>query len=249
MTSTERFGQAPVADSGTPESAWSGRTGFPPLDEDGCQALVLVAPHPDDEILGVGGWASALAARGIAVTILSVTDGEGSHPGSPTLTPSELAALRRAESLRAASHLGLPDPIRLGLPDGGVAEHEANLAELIRPHLAAGVWCAAPIRNDGHPDHEAASRAAAHAVQDSGAVLIEYPIWLWHWSFPGDTAIPWHRARRIPLTPERHRAKGKAASEFTTQVADLSAHPADRAILPQHVLDRLLRDHETVFIS
>ena len=247
MTSTERFSQAPVAEYGTPENTWSGRTDFPPLDDGGCPALVLVAPHPDDEILGVGGWASALAASGVPVTILSVTDGEASHPGSPTLTPPALAALRRAESDRAAGYLGLPTPTRLGLPDGGVAAHEAQLAELIRPHLAAGVWCAAPLRNDGHPDHEASYRAAAHAAQDAGALLIEYPIWLWHWSFPGDEAIPWHRARRIDLAPERHQAKVQAAGEFITQVEDLSKHPADRTILPQHVLARLLRDHETVF--
>lgn len=248
MTGTERFSRAPLTECGTPESTWSGRTDFPALDDEGCSALVLVAPHPDDEILGVGGWASALAASGIPVTILSVTDGGASHPGSPTLTPSELAARRRTESDRAAGHLGLPTPTRLGLPDGGVAAHESQLAELIRPHLAPDVWCAAPLRNDGHPDHEATYRAAAQAAQDAGARLIEYPIWLWHWSFPDDPAIPWQLARRIALTPDRQHAKVRAANEFATQIEDLSEHPADRAILPRHVLARLLRDHETVFV-
>lgn len=247
MTSMERFGQS-AQSGGTCESTWSGHTKFPPLEDAACSALVLLAPHPDDEVLGIGGWASDLAGRGIPVTILSVTDGEASHPGSPTLMPPQLAARRRGESVRAARHLDLPDPVRLGLPDGGVAEHEDKLAELIRPHLVSGVWCAAPLRNDGHPDHEAVARAAACAAQDAGAVLIEYPIWLWHWSVPGDPAISWHRARSIALTPEQHQAKTRAVGEFATQIQDLSEHPADRTVLPPHILARLLRDHETVFV-
>lgn len=248
MTSAERFSQTPVVDLGTPESTWSGHAAFPVLEDAGCRKLVLVSPHPDDEILGLGGWASMLAARGIPVAILSVTDGEASHPGSPSMTPMELAARRRAESDCAASQLGLPAPVRLGLPDGGVTAHETRLADLVRPHLAPSVWCAAPLRNDGHPDHEATFRAVARAAHQTGAVLIEYPIWLWHWSFPGDETIPWHRARRIPLAPGRHQAKRNAVGEFTTQLEDLSEHPADRAILPPHVLLRLTRDHETVFV-
>lgn len=246
MTSVERFGQSAHLE-GTCESTWSGHTRFPPLEYDACSALVLLAPHPDDEVLGVGGWACDLAAKGIPVTILSVTDGEASHPGSPTLTPLQLAARRRGESVRAARHLAVPAPIRLGFPDGAIADHEGELAEAIRPYLAAGVWCAAPLGNDGHPDHEAVSRAAALAARAGGATLIEYPIWLWHWSVPGDPAIPWERARTIALTPEQFRAKAEAVGEFTTQIQDLSEHPADRTVLPAYVLDRLLRDHETVF--
>ena len=248
MTSAERFSASPVAAGGTPESHWSGNTQFQRLELHECPALVLVAPHPDDEVLGIGGLASELAQRGIAVTILSVTDGEASHPGSATLTPAALAARRREESDRAAGCLGLPAPIRCGLPDGAVATHEATLADRIHSHLSPGTWCAAPLRSDGHPDHEAVGRAAAQAARDTGSTLIEYPIWLWHWSFPGDPTVPWHRARSVPLARDRMAAKWAAVAEFSTQIADLSEHPSDRAVLPPHVLARLLRDHETVFV-
>lgn len=74
------------------------------------------------------------------------------------------------------------------------------------------------------------------------------PIWLWHWAFPGDSAVPWDRARTFPLTRHRRRAKQAAVAEFATQIVDLSDDPADRAVLPPHVLARLTRDHETVFV-
>ncbi|NMM85600.1 GlcNAc-PI de-N-acetylase [Rhodococcus sp. SRB_17] len=248
MTSTQRFESSPVADGGTPESRWAGSTLFDPLDDRQCPALVLVAPHPDDEVLGVGGWASELSARGVPVTILSVTDGDASHPDSPTVTPHELATRRRDESNRAAQCLGLASPFRLGLPDGAVADHEDTLAARIRFYLQAGYWCAAPFRTDGHPDHEAAGRAAARAAHEARAVLVEYPIWLWHWSFPGDPSVPWPRARSFALTKDRLDAKRAAAGMFASQISDLSEHPADRAILPPHVLARLIRNHETVFV-
>lgn len=40
--------------------------------EDG--PLLVVAPHPDDEVLGAGGLIRAWAARGARVSVLSVSD-------------------------------------------------------------------------------------------------------------------------------------------------------------------------------
>ncbi|PTR27684.1 LmbE family N-acetylglucosaminyl deacetylase [Rhodococcus sp. OK519] len=247
-TTSERFGAVPVEAGGTPESEWAGNTSFAHLDVHTCPELLVAAPHPDDEVLGVGALASELAARGTPVSILSVTDGEASHPDSPTVTPDALAAMRRTESERAAQRLGLPAPDRLGLPDGSVSDHEKELAEMITERLRPGAWCAAPYRHDGHPDHESVGRAAAYAARQAGAVLIEYPIWLWHWSYPLDPSVPWHRARTFHPTGRRQRLKRDAVAEFTSQTADLSPDPADRAILPPRILDRLLRDHETVFV-
>ncbi|WP_234009984.1 PIG-L family deacetylase, partial [Streptomyces sp. SA3_actF] len=42
--------------------------------------VVVVAAHPDDEVLGAGGALALLAAAGNPLTVVTVTDGEGSHP-------------------------------------------------------------------------------------------------------------------------------------------------------------------------
>ena len=54
MVNSKLFAQKPVDDGGTPESTWRewGRS-FPELDLTGCSRLIIVAPHPDDEILGL----------------------------------------------------------------------------------------------------------------------------------------------------------------------------------------------------
>ncbi len=58
----------------------------------------------------------------------------------------------------------------------------------------------APWRHDGHPDHEAAGRAAAAAARRTGARLLEYPLWLWHHTAPDDLPeAHWAGLRGLPL--------------------------------------------------
>jgi len=93
-----------LSGEGTSEQAWLGWSelaGRPKLRMPAPPATaVVIAPHPDDEVLGVGGLLTLLARTGTAVHIVAVTDGEASHPGSPTLTPRALAARRISERAR-----------------------------------------------------------------------------------------------------------------------------------------------------
>lgn len=244
-----RFAQTPIDTPGTPEAAWQ-RWGlsFPTFSLLGCNHLVVVAPHPDDEILGVGGLMAIAAAARIPVSIIAVTDGEASYPDSAELPADLLAALRPDELRCALVELGLSARIvRLGIPDGGVADHETDLTAMLTDELAqnpSGTWCAGPWRNDGHPDHDATGRACERACRLTRTRFIEYPVWMWHWADPGDAAVPWSTARTIRLpTPIRH-AKAMAVSRFRSQI---DAPPGDAEILPPHVLARLLRSTETIF--
>lgn len=253
--STQWAGIGP-GDRGTPHASWDAWLGARAPDPEltvpaGTRRLVVVAPHPDDEILGVGVTATRFAAAGVEVAIVAVTDGDASHPDSPTVTPAQLAALRVSESRRACVVLGLPEPVRVGLPDGGVHAHEARLAEAIAEAVggAPGPNCVvlSTWRGDGHPDHEASGRAAAEACAATGARLLEYPVWTWHWAEPGDPRVPWDRRRRVVLTESEFAAKQAAVGEFVTQIAPLSDQPGDEAILPDWILGRLVTREETVF--
>jgi hypothetical protein len=59
--------------------------------------------------------------------------------------------------------------------------------------------------------------------------------------------VPWHRARRLDLTPAARRAKEAAIQAFPSQIHDLGPAPADAAILPPPVLARFRRSFEVVF--
>lgn len=241
-------------DAGTPEAAWlldGGLDGLPPLDLAGVRHLVLFAAHPDDESLGAGGLLAAAAAAGSAVDVVVATNGEASHPASPTRTPAELAAVRRAEVAAAVAAAAPGAAVHLlELPDGRLAGHaaaaEAALRALVRGKN--GLLLAAPWRADGHTDHDAAGEIAARVATDTGARLLEYPVWLWHWGAPGAQEVPWDRCRRLDLPPAALAAKRAALASHVSQTEPLSDQPGDEALLSSAMQEHFERPFE-VFIE
>jgi GlcNAc-PI de-N-acetylase len=74
----------PIDAPGTDEDAWAGWSMLEALPDAGLAdvaSAVIVAAHPDDEILGAGGLISILSASGARLRLVAVTDGEGSHRG------------------------------------------------------------------------------------------------------------------------------------------------------------------------
>lgn len=235
---------------GTAESLWrpwlASRT-WPALDLGstfGDRRVVVLAAHPDDEVLGVGGLLRRLAGCGSSIAMVWATDGEASHPGSTRLAPERLGELRRAESVAAIGKLGIsPEATHhLGLPDSGLATRLSELLDALRTVIDESDVVIAPWRGDGHPDHEAVGEAAARL----GVRLIEYPIWTWHWALPADDRVPWARARAV--TDIDLAAKSEAIDAFGTQVRPIGPDPVDAAVLPPHVLERFARPDELVFL-
>ncbi len=247
MSNCHRFAAVPLAGGGTPVRDWLAADRLPALDLGDCPSLVIVSPHPDDETLGLGATAAQLAAAGVEVQLVSVTDGGAAHPDLSPFERLQFERTRRAELSRAAKLLGVPPPVCLGLPDGELAGHEDVLADRLAGILDSrpDVWCAATWRGDGHPDHEAVGRAAAEAARRTGAVFVEYPVWMWHWASPGDAAVPWHRARSVSLSRSALGRKNHAAQCFRSQFE--SATPDSPPLLPSFVLRRLLAVGEVVF--
>src|SRR5262249_46228089 len=213
-----------------------------------CPGLVLVAPHPDDETLGLGATAAQLVASGVDVQVVWVSDGGAAQPGASPLQRIRMESIRRSELLRATGVLGIRPPVSLGLPDGQLAEHEDRLTDLLVEILedaAPRTWCAATWRGDGHRDHEAVGRAAAAACARAGAALVEYPVWMWHWASPADPAVPWDQAYTLSISGWALDRKRHAAQCFRSQFEPGSG--GSGPVLPAFVLRRLLAVGEVVF--
>lgn len=244
-----RFAAVPLTTPGTPAQSWiDWLRGRPVLDVRECPALVVVAPHPDDETLGLGAMAAMVRARGIEVTVLELSNGGAAYPELSRLERVWLERDRRAEVLRATARLGVAEPLWLNLPDGDLAAHHDAMVEAIGDVLSgrpAGAWCAATWRGDGHPDHEAAGRAAAEAAARSSARLLEFPVWTWHWALPGDAAVPWETMSTVPHDRTAFARKQEAVKEFRSQLhgPDATTEPG----LPDFVVRRLLAVGEVVF--
>lgn len=148
--------------------------------------LVVVAPHPDDESLGLGGLLAAARSVGLGATVVFLTDGEASHVGSPTYPPSRLAQLRQAEAIEAIAALGVPaaNAHFFGLGD-------SRLSSLERAHFMAAVQRLDDILpdvptllcvtadTDPHSDHRAAAELVCHVPARESTTVMHFPVWTW----------------------------------------------------------------------
>lgn len=185
----------------------------------GARALLVVAPHPDDETIAAHGLIARCRRRGVAVRVLIVSDGAGSHRGSVRWPRDRLIGERRRETRVAMRHIGVAAGAIgfLDLPDGAVAAHvdvvrraiSRALSTLPRPVLAL-----APSPRDDHPDH----RAVAAAARPLGGVRWRaYPVW------PAGQRLP--GARRLTLTAQERLAKRQAIRRYRTQTGRITDDP------------------------
>jgi len=243
-----------IAGAGTPAAAWRDDPQLarvapvaPAQLFASSKRVVVVAPHPDDEILACGGLLQAAALHGLAHLLVAVTDGEASHPGSQAWPPARLRLERPRETLAALACLGIDQPavLRLAFADGGVAACEDALAERLAAILRPGDLVVTTWRYDAHPDHEACARACTSAAAASGASLFETPVWGWHWSAPGDGAMPLAQARKLALTPAVLARKRAALVCFRSQTG--ADGRSDGPVLAAHAIERILHPFELYF--
>lgn len=221
---------------------------MPPLELDPAARLVVVSPHPDDEVLACGGLIAHHVARGGDVAVIAVTDGEASHAGDAAWPPERLAAARRAERLAGLSSLGVAaESVRgLHLPDGGIAAHRSTLAEHLRRALSPGDVVVSTWALDGHPDHDATGAEVMQVGVQCGCRVLAAPVWTWHWSAPADPRVPWQRLRVFRLSPAQRQAKRAALACHTTQRAPRTQGRG--SVLDGAILARAERIQEVYFV-
>jgi LmbE family N-acetylglucosaminyl deacetylase len=124
------------------------------------QRVVVVAPHPDDESIAVGGTLALHRRAGSDVTTLFVTNDPIAADGT---------WLRKPEAEAAAKVLGFQRRF-LGFTDGQTSHQEDAitdaLADAIRELRPDVVFC--PFPGDHHRDHQAVSVSTARAVAKAG---------------------------------------------------------------------------------
>lgn len=115
------------------------------------ERVLVLAPHPDDEVLGVGGTIAKLVAGGATVTVAIVTT------AVPPVFTEEVARLGREEGLAAHRVLGVTDSRFLLFPAAGLdavlhRELNAGLKELFDELRPTTVFV--PFAGDMHLDHQ-----------------------------------------------------------------------------------------------
>ena len=144
---------------------------FPPLlPKDPLRGPVLVlAAHPDDEVIGAGGMLAWHRRQGHDVTVLHMTDGA---QGDPDGRVSDIQRIRREEGIEALRRLDGDRPRawdlrHWDLPDGCLPEHRGDvvarlgaLFDEIRPATLYSFYF-----NEAHRDHRLVAHAAADVAE------------------------------------------------------------------------------------
>ncbi|MEH3105130.1 MAG: PIG-L family deacetylase [Sphingomonas phyllosphaerae] len=193
------------------------------------RALLVVAPHPDDEAIAAHGLIARLARRGVRIAVVVVSDGAASHPASTAWPRARLIRERERETRRAMRRLGVPAAALtfLGLPDGRLDAHRADVRHgiaraaraLPTPLLALAPSCA-----DAHPDHRVVAAAAARLPN---VHWWRYPVW------PAGQRL--RGARVLALSTQQRLAKRHAIRSYRTQAGRITDDPGGFAMSRQQI--------------
>lgn len=211
-------------DPPTPESQWCAAPAWAQVELLDLSAVaerwgrvVVASAHPDDETLGAGALIADLAERGAHVTVVVATAGERSHDVADEAARSRLADRRRREVERAVSMLAPRAHVEhWHYADTQLASSVEALATALGEHLQDDALLLAPWVRDGHGDHDALGRAAQQAARSTGATVAHYPVWMWHWSTPGELA--WSELVAAEASCTALHRKRAALQCFTSQI-------------------------------
>ena len=226
--------------AGTPEIIWQNALAQQPCWAPRRGPLLVVSPHPDDEVLGAGGLMRMWCAWNYPVTLVSVTDGEAAYPDWRNLKDRRRAELDRALGVLSPSVIRT---VRLALADGGGEANRAALEGALSTLSANRPTLIAPYESDGHPDHEATGKACLNMACALQLPIARFPIWAWHQRHPRH--FQGARFGCFALDRASHAAKGDAMACFTSQLAPGAPRVP---IVPNHVLDYFRRDFEAFLL-
>lgn len=140
--------------------------------------ILVVAPHPDDDALGMGGSIAQLAAAGEAVRTIYLTAGEKGCPGDD----EDLTANRRLqEADNAAVTLGLSGWICWHYPDGQLSQRSDSVVLQLAAYFALQKPDTIYVPHDAeaHTDHKTASMLVRRALERSvySPTVLMYEVW------------------------------------------------------------------------
>ncbi len=183
----------------------------------GSRVLVL-APHPDDEVLGCGGALADLNARGAHVDVVLVTDGAAGARDENER--GRIASERMEESRRALAALGGGSVHAGGIRDRAAGERLADVEALLSRWLVEAspdlVFAPSPVET--HPDHRAVAYAllavAARPSPDPAAAALARATVAFY-----EVSQPFRPNVLVDITPVLAR-KRQAILEFASQAAE-----------------------------
>lgn len=172
--------------------------------------ILILAPHPDDEVFGCSGLIQQQFSADKEVYIIFMTRGEFSHNGCCDIDKEILKSERAKLTYNALSLLGVKqnNVYKLSYPDGSLfysleeTRKLKNLIELINPDAIF-----VPHSGEGWNDHIETQNIAKELIKDKNIELYAYCIWFWYYNV---WSIDWKNAFILQMTSGQKKLKNKA---------------------------------------
>ncbi|MFT7540694.1 MAG: LmbE family N-acetylglucosaminyl deacetylase [Gammaproteobacteria bacterium] len=129
--------------------------------------VLILAPHPDDDVIGMGGSAALHVEQGDDVHVIVVYSGLSGDP-EQRWDPSEYGPMRQREARAGGAHLGLSSYEFWDYPEGHspapyeVLKAAVHLGECIQKLAPDVVYC--PWIGEHHLDHHVLARVTRLAL-------------------------------------------------------------------------------------
>ena len=180
---------------------------------------VIIAPHPDDEVIGCAGLIQTLIERDTPPHVIILTGGEGSHRGCCDISAEDIIKARHQLTLKAAEILGLPQSHIhcLHYPDGAVdfAHSETEKLKILLEELSPKAIFL-PHNGEGWNDHVRVAGIIKKLIKQHLVDVYEYCVWMWYYNVWN---LDYNNARILKMTPAQHQRKLKAIEQYVTPLA------------------------------
>lgn len=180
---------------------------------------VIIAPHPDDEVIGCAGLIKALVERGTPPHVIVMTGGEGAHRGCCELEESEIIVERRKLTMKVAKTLGLSESYIhfLDYPDEHIALDCAETKKLAQLLLRLSPQTVLiPHWGEGWSDHIEAAEIVKDLLRDKNASIYEYCVWMWYYNVWN---LDYKNAYIVKMNKTMHERKLRAIEQYITPLA------------------------------
>lgn len=177
--------------------------------------VLILAPHPDDEVFGCAGAIMQHVAQGDSITVLLATQGDAAQAHDDDSAKQSYIQARLQESRDAAKILGYVDLLQWEYADRHLNCDDALVQRLYNLMCEQHIQqLYAPSLHEIHPDHYALAQAAYLAVRHHYTQTPEQALSLIMY----EVGVPLHPNRLLDITPYRSR-KQAAMQCFSSQLS------------------------------
>jgi len=209
------------------------------------ERILIVAPHPDDEVLAVGGTIAQLTQEGHTVVVVFLTNGDANRAAKRLLTMNPLhrgtdyrtlGYRRQKEASLALASLGVPpgQMIFLGYPDQGLTPLWTNHWERDNPYKSPYTKASHPFYSNSYNPH--AVYSGEDLLSDIADIVCQFRptvIYIPH----QDDAHPDHRAGFLFGMATLSFPQAVDNPDIRLYLVHTAGWPYPKQLLPAMVLD------------